>query len=207
MQLKNDRWIGLIGGLLLIAVIPLSLYTPWWQLSIGDVGSANFSLLNSNFSLLGESFVIPLLTAINVSGFLLLSISAVVMIAYALNSTKDYASQLLGWSYKIPIVILITFVGGIVALTQLVPFMANQFAPIALTLPIVGTSVIQVPSELLGGVNGVQIGIAVSGGFQWTFYLALAAAVLCIATRILYNRAANPAEPVVKAPGTSSELV
>ena len=204
MQLKNVNWIGLISGTLLIAVILLSLYNPWWQLRIGDFGYANFSLLNTNFSFLGVTFLIPLLTAINVSCLLLLSISAVLMIAYSVNPTKEYSKQLLFWSYKNPLAILITFIGGIVALSQLVPFIANQYAQIDFTLPIIGTSVIQVPSELLGELSGVQIGIAVSGAFQWTFFLAIVAAVLCIATRIFYDKTSFMAKPVANATGTSS---
>ena len=196
MQLKNVQWIGLGSGILLIAVIPLSLYTPWWQLRIGDFGYANFSLLHTNFNLLGITFLIPLLAAINISCLLLLSISAALMIAFSINPTREYSKQFFYWSYKKPLVILIIFIGGIVALSQLVSFVANQYAQIDLTLPIIGTSVIQVPSELLGELSGVQIDIAVSGAFQWTFYLAIATAVLCIATRFFYSKASFMAKPV-----------
>ena len=196
MQLKNVNWIGLASGILLIAVILLSIYNPWWQLRIGDFGYANFSLLNTNFSFLGITFLVPLLTAINISGLLLMSISAALMIAYSVNATKKYSKQLLCWSYKKPLAILITFIGVIVALSLLVPFIVNQYAQIDFTLPIMGTSVIQVPSELLGELSGVQISIAVSGAFQLTFYLAIAAAVFCIASRIFHDKAFFMANPV-----------
>ena len=204
MQLKNVNWIGLVSGILLIAVILLSLYNPWWQLRIGDFGYANFSLLNTDFSFLGITFFIPLLTAINVSCLLLLSISAALMIVYSVNQTKKYSKQLLCWSYKKPPAILITFIGLIVALSLLVSFIANQYAQVNFTIPIMGTSVIQVPSELLGELSGVQISIAVSGAFQWTFYLAITAAVLCIATRIFYDKASFMAKPVANVTGNSS---
>ena len=192
---KNVNWIGLVSGILLIAVILLSLYNPWWQLRIGDFVYANFSPLSTNFSFLGITFLIPLLTALNVSCLLLLSISAVLMITYSVNPTKEYSKQLLCWSYKKPIAIMITFIVAIVALSQLVSFIANQYAHIDLTLPIIGTTVIQVPSELLGGLSGVQIGLTVSGAFQWTFYLAIAAAALCIVTRIRYDKSVLMAKP------------
>ena len=204
MQLKNVNWIGLVSGTLLIAVILLSLYNPWWQLRIGDFGYANFSPLNTAFSFLGITFLIPLLTAINISCLLLLSISAALMIAYSVNPTKKYSKQLLCWSYKKPLAILITFVVVIVVLSLLASFIANKYAQIDFTLPIMGTSVIQVPSELLGELSGVQIGVAVSGGFQWTFYLAIAATGLCIATRILYSKASFMTKPVATATTTSS---
>lgn len=204
MQVKNVNWIGLASGILLIAVILLSLYNPWWQLRIGDFVYANFSPLSTNFSFLGITFLLPLLTAINISCLLLLSISAALMIAYSVNPTKPYSKQLLCWSYKKPLTILITFIAAIVALSQLVSYLANQYAHIDLQLPIIGTSVIQVPSELLGELSGVQIGVAVSGGFQWTFYLAIAATGLCIATRILYSKASLVAKPVVNVTATSN---
>ena len=195
IQLKNVNWIGLVSGILLIAVIPLSLYNPWWQLRIGDFGYANFSLLNTNFNFLGITFLIPLLSAINVSCLLLLSISAALLIVSSVNQTKEYSKRLLFWSYKNPLVILITFIGGIVALSMLVSFIANQYAQIDLTLPIIGTSIIQIPSEMLGELSGVNIAITVSGAFQWTFYLAFASAVLCLVARIFYNSASFVVKP------------
>jgi hypothetical protein len=192
---KNVNWIGLVSGILLIAVILLSLYNPWWQLRIGDFVYANFSPLDTNFRFLGITFLIPLLTALNISCLLLLSISAALMITYSVNPTKEYSKQLLCWSYKKPLAILTTFIVSIVGLSQIVSFIANQYAHIDFKLPIIGTSVIQVPSELLGGLNGVQIGLTVSGAFQWTFYLAIAAAALCIVTRIRYDKSVLMAKP------------
>ena len=188
LQFKHVNWLGFASGLLLLTVILFSFYYPWWQLRIGDLGYANVSPLHSNFSVLGLTFVAPILTALNISCLLLLSISAALMIAYSVNPTRKHSKQLLCWSYKKPLAIMITFVVGIVGLSLLVSFIANQYAHIDFTLPIMGTSVIQVPSELLGELRGVQIGIAVSGMFQWTFYLAIAAAILCIATRIYYGK-------------------
>ena len=188
MQLKNINWIGLVNGILLIAVILLSLYNPWWQLRIGDFGYANFSPLNTAFSFLGITFLIPLLTAINISCLLLLSISAALMITYSVNPTKQYSKQLLCWSYKKPLAILITFIVAIVALSLLTSFIANKYAQIDFTLPIMGTSVIQVPSEMLCELSGFQISIAVSGAFQWTFFLAIAASILCIVARIFHDK-------------------
>jgi hypothetical protein len=206
MQQQTVYRIGLVSGVFLIAAILLSFHTPWWQLRIGDLGSANFSLFTTTVNVFGQSFVIPVLMAINISGFLLLTLSAILMITYALKPTKDYAKQLLGLSYKLPIVILVLFIAGIVALTQLLPYMANRFGVIDLTLPIIGTTLIQVPSEMLGELGGVQIGIAVSGAFQWTFYLALAAVGLCVATRILNGRAEPTTQPIATVLSTPSEL-
>ncbi|MCJ7633909.1 hypothetical protein MUP77_16175 [Candidatus Bathyarchaeota archaeon] len=189
MERKNVKWIGLASGFMLVAVILLSLFNPWWQLKVGEFGYANFSPLNTVFSFLGITFLVPLLNAVSISCLLLLSISAALMIVYSVRPNKSYSKQLLYWSYKTPLSILITFAVSIVVLSLLVSFIAKQYANIDFTLPIMGTSVIPVPSELLGQLSRVQIGLAVSGAFQWTFFLAVAAAVLCLATRISYGKA------------------
>ncbi|MFH0748847.1 MAG: hypothetical protein V1915_02860 [Candidatus Bathyarchaeota archaeon] len=195
-QHQNVHWVGLASGILLIAVILLSLNNPWWQLRIGDLGYANISPLHTDFSLLGMTFLSPILTAVNISCLLVLSISAALMIVYSVNPTKTYAKQLLCWSYKKPLSILITFVVGIVGLSVLASYIASNYAHIDLTLPILGTSRVQVPSELFGGLSGFQISVAVSGGFHWTFYLAIAATVLCVVSRLLHGKPiAKPTEP------------
>jgi len=116
VQLKNLNWIGFASGILLMAVTILSFFNPWWQLRIGDFVSANFSPLGTNFNFLGITFVIPLLTAINISCSLLMSISAVLMIAYSVRPRDEYSKQLLWWSYKKPLTIMISFVVAIVDL-------------------------------------------------------------------------------------------
>ena len=188
MDKKNINWIGFASGILLVVVIVLSFFNPWWQLRIGDFVYANFSPVNTGFNLLGTSFLAPLLTAMNVSSLLLLSISAALMIVYSIDPTKEYSKQLLCWSYKNPIFTLITFVGGIVALSLAASYIAGQYAHVDFTLPIIGSTVIQVPSEMLGQTSGVQIGITVSAAFHWTFYLAIAATALCIITRNLHGK-------------------
>jgi len=199
MELKKVNWIGLVSGIMLIAVILFSLYSPWWQLKIGDVGYANFSLSKTDFSFLGMTFLIPVLTAINVSCLLLLSISATLMLVYSVNPTKKYSKQLLCWSYTKPPAILITFIVAIVVFIRLASVLAQQYAQIHFTLPIMGTAMIQIPSELLGEFSGVQISVAVSGAFQWTFYLAIVAAVMCIVTRLFYEKGSSTPNPVVDA--------
>ncbi len=111
--------------------------------------------------------------------------------AYAVNPTKSYSTQLLYWSYQKPLAILIMFIFGIVSLSLFTPFIAKQYGQIDVTVPIMGTSVIQVPSELLGDFQGAQISIMVSGAFQWSFYLAISAAALCQATKVLHDRSSQ----------------
>ena len=188
MDKKKVNWVGLASSTLLVAVIVLSLFNPWWQLKIGDFVYANFSPLNNGFNFLGITFLVPLLTAVNISSLLLLSISTVLMIIYSANPTKVYSKQLLCWSYKQPLFTMMAFVAAIVALTLGVSYLAAQYVHIDFSLPIMGSTIIQLPSEMLGQVNGVEIGMTVTTGFHWTFYLAIAATTLCVVTRYYHGR-------------------
>ena len=189
-QFKKVNWIGLASGILLIAVTCLSIFYPWWQLKISDFVYANISPFNTNFSILGTIFLIPLLFAINISSLLILTISSILMIIYSINPTKSYSKQLLCWSYKKPLYIVISFIVVLVVITLLVQYIASQYANVSINIPLMGTSVIQIPSEILGG-SGVEIGIAVSGSFQLPFWLAIVATALCIAARLYHGRVAK----------------
>ena len=203
MDRKNISWIGLASGVLLVAVTVLSLFNPWWQLRIGDFVYANFSPVNTGFNFLGISFLVPLLTAINISSLLLMSISAGLMIVYSINPGKEYSKHLLCWSYKKPLITLIAFVAGIVALSLGVSYIAGQYVNLDFNLPIMGSTIVQIPSEMLGQLSGVQIGMTVSTGFHWTFYLAIAATALCIVTRYYHSKLFPGTGQLVNASNTS----
>ena len=36
MQFKQVNWFALVGGILVLVVLSVSIYFPWWQLIIGD---------------------------------------------------------------------------------------------------------------------------------------------------------------------------
>jgi hypothetical protein len=56
------NWLGLTGGVTIIVVIIVSLFYPWWQLTVGrDLVTANVSPLKTNFDVLGTTFTLPLL--------------------------------------------------------------------------------------------------------------------------------------------------
>jgi hypothetical protein len=48
--LAKVNWFGLAGGVSTIVVIVVSLFYPWWQLTVGeDLLKANASPVNTNF--------------------------------------------------------------------------------------------------------------------------------------------------------------
>ncbi|MEM2815854.1 MAG: hypothetical protein QXY34_01570 [Candidatus Bathyarchaeia archaeon] len=79
--MRAINWLGVAGGAAAIILIAVSLYTPWWQLIMGeDFFNVNVSPFNLNFNFLGIAFAIPLILALNLSSILMLLIGGVIMI-------------------------------------------------------------------------------------------------------------------------------
>jgi hypothetical protein len=188
MQLRIN-WFGLAGGVTTIVVIIVSLFYPWWQLTVGDnLIRANASPLNTNFDVLGTTFTMPLIWAVNVVSLLTLIVSAITMLIYSLAPAKSYSKQLLDFAYKKPIFMLVSFVIILVALTVLLQVILNFNFPLAGT----ATSTLPIPF-----IQGITIGVLISTGFQWPFWLAAVAAGLCIAARIYHKRFTTTQKPAI----------
>ena len=66
-------------------------------------------------------------------------------------------------------------------------FIAGAFG---FSVPVVGASNLSLPSQFMP--TGLSISALVSAGFQLPFYLAIAAAALCIVARLYHGRVAQP---------------
>jgi len=186
------------GGAGLIALVAVSVFVPWWQLRVGDsVVAANVSPIYTNFDLIGNSFTVPLVFAINLSCILLSVAGGVVMLLYSVMPTKPYAKRLLGFSYRTPLLFIIVFVIGLFVLTFLIQ------ALFSFSVPIVGSTVIQLPQYMMP--EGMNVSVQLSADFLWPFYLAVASAVLCIVARVYHGRLTPLSSPaVVSAPSAST---
>ena len=111
MMGRSINWFGLSAGIITLIVLVISFYVPWWQLTIGEnLIKVNASPVNTNFGL----FWHPIYDAVNL-GFEPYEHTNVhrlrlVMLIYSLNPTKSYSKHLLGFSYKKPLYVLISFV-------------------------------------------------------------------------------------------------
>jgi hypothetical protein len=183
MQFDRINWFGVAGGALTLIVIVVSLYNPWWQLTIGEnLMKVNASPMNTNFGLLGTQFTIPLIYALNIGSILTFLCSGIIMLVYSVIPDKSYAKDLLGFSWKKPLYSVIFSVVGlsvIILIAQTV---------LGIRIPLIGTNNIILPSQFTMGVN---ISVLVSSAFQWPFYLAIVAAGLCITARIYHRKLAN----------------
>jgi hypothetical protein len=173
------NWFGLAAGIITIIMLAVSLFIPWWQLTVGDnLMTVNASPMNTNFGLFGAQFTLPLISALNVVSVLTFTASGSVMLFYSIKPTKSYSKQLLGFSYKKPLFSLIVFVSGLLILTSI----ASLFG---IKVPIFGSATVIVPSNFL--MSG-SVETSISGSFQLPFWLGILVAVLSIAARLYHGR-------------------
>jgi hypothetical protein len=186
MMGRKINWFGLAAGITTLIVLVISLYVPWWQLTIGEnLIKINASPVNTNFGLFGGAqFTIPLIWALNLITILTFTASGLVMLIYSLNPTKSYSKHLLGFSYKKPLYAVISFVAGLVAIVIIAGFFGMR-------IPLMGSTTLTLPTQFIS--NDLSISALVSGSFQLPFYLAIAAAALCIAARLFHSHVAKPA--------------
>jgi hypothetical protein len=183
------NWFGLAAGIITIVVLAVSIFVPWWQLTIGDkLLQVNASPMNTNFGLLDLNFTVPLLWAWNLVSVLTFAVAGSIMLFYSIFPAKSYSKELLCFSYKKPLYILLSFFIGLL-------IMIAMAGVIGFSVPAVGTSNISLPSQFMP--MGLTISALVSAGFQLPFYLAITAAALCVVAR-LYHRRVTQLSPVAE---------
>jgi hypothetical protein len=185
------NYVALVAAILTFVLIVVSVFVPWWQFSVGSPSfvTVNFSPVNFNFMFFNTLLTVPLIWAINIACLLTLLAGGIALLIYAVLPTKSYATHLLGFGYKKPLYAFILFLVELIVLY----FSATLLS--GLSFPLVGSSVLSLPSFLIPG--GTSVTVAVSAAFGWTFYLAIAVIVLCILARLYHNKAvAQPATQV-----------
>ena len=181
------NWLALAAGIATLIMLAISLYSPWWQLTIGEnLIKINASPVYTNFGLLGTQFTIPVIWALNLITILTFTACGVVMLVYSLLPTKPYAKQLLSFSYRKPLYTVVSFV----VVLLIIVLIAGHFG---LSIPLSGSATFTLPGNL---AQGATVSALLSGNFQLSFWLAIAAAALCIAARLYHSRVAKaPAAP------------
>lgn len=179
MQNKMN-WFGITGSISIFTVIVVSIFVPWWQVSVGSVDSplANFQVspMSNNFSFLGQTFTFPLIMAINISVIISLLAGGIAILVSSINPKKSYANKLLTFSYRKPIYALLIFVIGLfitIVLTKSVT---------GLDVPMIGSANSAVDGSIIQSLLGdISISnVLFTAGFQWPFYLVIVSAILCI---------------------------
>ena len=185
MDLKIN-WFGFAGGISLIALVFISLFVPWWQLTVGDdLVTANVSPLNTNFNFIGDSLTIPLIMALNITSVISLTAAGIVMLISSVSPLKPYSKKLLGFAYRKPLYSVLLFVIGLV-LTIIV---AGSL--VKLDVPLFGSQLSILPTDM---TQGATVSVSMSAGFQWPFLFAIVATGLCIGARF-YHKKILPINP------------
>jgi len=195
-MIPKINWFALTGGIITIIVVIASLYIPWWQISVGELGSFGFSAVNTNAELLKTALTIPIIWALNLTSLLLLITSGALLVVYSLLPTKPYSKHLLGYAYKKPLYAVIFFIISLIAISLIAQTILN------VNIPLNGTSTVALPMGALG--VGITVSFLSSAGFQWTFWLAITAAALCIAARLYHRNAASTPNVKSVEPTTAS---
>ena len=189
---KKVNWFGLAGSISIFLLIVVSLFVPWWQVTVGSVDNpfARFDVspLSNNYNFLGQQFTSPLIIAMNISVIISLFAGAITMLIYSINPAKPYAKRLLSFSYRKPLYALLFFVVGLIIVTVITKFVTG------LDVPLIGSlnsqadgSIIQ---SLLGGVSITNV--LFTAGFQWPFYLAVVSVGLCLSARFYDKKVVPP---------------
>jgi hypothetical protein len=186
---RQYNYVALAAGILTIVLISASVFVPWWQFAVGNPAFAtvNFSPVNFNFALFNTLLTVPILWALNIACLLTLLAGGVAMLVYSVLPNKSYSKQILGFGYKKPFYALILFIVELLILY----FSATMLT--GMSFPLIGSTMLALPSALAPG--GISVSVVVSAAFGWTFYLAVAVVVLCIAARV-FHRKVSASPPV-----------
>lgn len=194
MQAKFN-WFGLAGSIAIIVLIIISLFVPWWQLTVGDdLVKANASPVNTNFNFAGDSFTIPLIWALNIGSIISLTAGGIAVLIYSVKPAESYSKRLLNFGYRKPLYSLLFFVIGLLAITMLIKSIFS------LDVPLIGSVRTTLPQSM---TQGTTVSVLMSAAFIWPFWLAAVAAGLCITARF-YHKKITIAEQPTKQPAVKT---
>jgi len=180
MNVRQFNWFALVGGILLLILLPISIYVSWWKLTVGEnLMTVNASPVNTNFNLMGTQFNPALIWAANLTSILTFLACGIIMLIYAFIPSKPYSKDLLSFAYRKPLYIVIIYIAAL-----LITAFITQSA-LGIGVPLSGTSTVALPQNL---TMGAHISVVISSAFQWPFWLAIVAAGLFITARIYHTK-------------------
>ncbi len=196
-MLNKINIVALVAGISTLLLIAISIFVPWWHFIVGNpaIATVNVSPVNVNLALLGDSFTVPLIYALNIASALTLASGGITMLIYSLRPNKSYSMKLLGFGYKKPLYALIIFVITLVAMS----FIVQKISGFA--FPVIGSVATTIPQSMLP--DGANVSINVSAAFGWPFYFAIVVAGMCVAARFYHRKvvaidATVPPPPVLQ---------
>ncbi len=200
LHAKNVNWFALVGGVLTLVLVVSSLSVPWWQITVGQtLVRVGLSPVHVSTNIVGYDVAFPIIAAIGWMFTVMLVSVGIVLVVYSVVPTKPYSKRLLGFAYKKPLGILITFIilmllvtnagtmiGTMIIGTMLRP---STMSGADLNVPWSGAKTLQLPTSV---AQGTVHGIAVSSEVEWTFWLAVTVAALCVTARVYHKKLDRP---------------
>jgi hypothetical protein len=180
---RKINWLGFAAGIVTLVMLVVSFFEPWWRLTVGqNLIKINASPIYTSFGIFGTQLTVPLIWAANLVAILTFSACGIIMLIYSLIPTKPYANQLLGFSYKKPLYAVVSFV----ALLVIILLIAGHFG---VYIPINGSATVTLPGSW---TSGATVSALVSAAFLLPFWLAVAAAALCLGAKLFHGTIAKP---------------
>jgi hypothetical protein len=196
LRVKNVNWFALVGGALTLVLAVSSTFVPWWQITVGQtLVRIGISPVHTSTNIVGYDVALPIIAAIGWMFMAMLVSVGIVLVAYSIIPTKPYSKRLLGFAYKKPLGTLITFTILMLIVTNAGTIIGTMLRPSTmsgadLNVPWSGAKTLQLNSSV---AQGTVRGIAVSAEVEWTFWLAVTVAALCIAARVYHKKLDRPA--------------
>jgi len=185
------NWFALATGALMLVTVASSLSSPWWKAEIGSgLMTVNADPFCTSFKVLGVSYVIPIISAINVGLAALFVASGMALIIYTIKQEKGYSKHLLSFGWKRPLYVVVGFVAMLALSLYVAPLVVNAIARSVVAptpiVPLTGLSMIRLPNNVLN--IPAQVSITVTTTFTHSFFLGVVAAALSIAARAYHRR-------------------
>ncbi len=122
-----------------------------------------------------------------------MAVGGTVLVIYSFLPQKGYSKQLLGYSYQKPAWAVAMFAIVLFALTIITQ------ALVGVKIPIMGSENVQIPQSY---TQGAVVTVAVSAGFEWPFWVAIAIAAICVLARVYHGRISKNTDPIQNLPPT-----
>ncbi|HML03685.1 MAG TPA: hypothetical protein VK487_10010 [Candidatus Bathyarchaeia archaeon] len=193
-NVKSWNWFGLVGGALTLVLTVASMFVPWWQITVGrTLAIIGLSPVSLSTNIVGFIVALPIIAAVSWMFMVLLISAGIILIIYSIVPTKPYSERLLGFAYKKPLGTLIAFVVLMLLLTNAGTVFGMMSGPSLsgadLNVPWTGAKTLHLPSSM---AQGTLLGIAISAEIEWTFWLAVIVAGLCVAARLYHKKLVRP---------------
>ncbi len=180
--MQKINFIALAAGISTLLLIAISELVPWWQFTALNLANVqvNFSPVNFNLVVSGSAIAIPLVSAVNIACLLLLLAGGLTLTIYAVKPTEPYSKRLLNYGYKIPLMVLVSFIAEVVS----VPLIMQSV--VGINLPLNGAATISLPQQFTSSSSPVSLNV--SAAFNWPFYFAIIVAVLSVIAKIYHRK-------------------